>query len=494
MSALSEDFEIVEPNASALIESLRAFGYSPETAIADLIDNSVTAQAANIRVRFVWDGRESLIWIGDDGIGMDLAQLTNAMRIGSRNPTAQRDPSDLGRFGLGLKTASFSQCRELTVASKVVGGSVVVMKWDLDEVAMSGQWRVLKTASAAAMQAINLLESQNSGTIVIWETIDRIVGTAGGNDELQQRHFYKVASQVEEHLSMIFHRLIGSKLKIFVGSEEVKKWDPFLEGNASRQVLGTEKIRCGNGEITVEGIVLPHRSYLSESEYVSAGGRRGWNDLQGFYVYRNQRLLVAGDWLGLRFTKEEHYKLARVRIDIPNDMDDLWQIDVKKQEAVPPAIIRDELKRVADYTRQRAVEVYRHRGRKLVRLAAQGITVMWERKITHGKISYALNREHPIVKEALDRPSSKATKVLLRLIEETVPVPQIMIDAAENPEEHVPPLGGATPRQVVELAQELFEALQRNGASLKESMFTVLNTEPFNQFPELQEHFEGEKG
>jgi len=481
------DYDIVVPDPSALIESLRAFGYSPETAIADLVDNSITAKAASIRISFDWAGPESLIYIIDDGRGMTSSELIDAMRAGSKSPRFVRDPQDLGRFGLGLKTASFSQCRQLTVASKTKDHSITVRKWDLDEVELTSEWRLLKSASPAAQKLIYLLDAQPSGTIVIWENLDRILGSAGGNESLGQTSFYKISQNVESHLSMIFHRLIGARLKIFVGSDEIRKWDPFLENNPSRQVLGMERIRCGNSYIEVEGVVLPHRSNLSTEEFSAAAGSRGWNDLQGFYVYRNQRLIVAGDWLGLRYTKEEHYKLARIRIDISNDMDDLWQIDVRKSEAVPPAMVRDELRRVAGITRERATEVYRHRGRVFVKMAAQGIALVWNKKINRGKISYSLNRDHPIVQEAIVNPNSRTVGTLLRLVEETIPIPQITIDAAEQPEIHAAPLETATPRQIIELATEILEVQIRKGKTFEEAIATVLSTEPFNHFPELNE-------
>jgi len=481
------DYDIVDPNPSALIESLRAFGYSPETAIADLIDNSITANATSIKVSFNWQGVDSSIYVLDNGTGMTSSELVNAMRAGSRSPRFVRDPKDLGRFGLGLKTASFSQCRKLTVATKVAGGEVAIRKWDLDEVEVTGEWRLLKHASPTAQTYIGLLNDQVSGTIVIWENLDRVIGSAGGNEALGQTSFYKISQTVESHVSMIFHRLLGPRLKIFIGSEEVKKWDPFLENNASRQALGPERIRCGDSSIEVEAFVLPHRSNLSDGEFQSAAGSRGWNDLQGFYVYRNHRLIVAGDWLGLRYTKEEHYKLARIRIDITNDMDELWQIDVRKSEAVPPVVVREELRRIAGIARQRATEVYRHRGRVLVKMAAQGISLVWAKKITRGKISYSLNREHPAIQDALANPSNKSVSTLLRIVEETIPVPQITIDASEQPEAHAAALETATPRQLIELAREILEIQMRNGRSFEDGLTAVLNVEPFNQFPELSE-------
>lgn len=485
------DFDIVPPNAGALIESLRAFGYTPETAIADLVDNSVTAGARDIRIEFSWNGNESRIVIADDGHGMSCAELVNAMRAGSTSPREMRDPGDLGRFGLGLKTASFSQCRQMTVMSKAPKEEVGCRRWDLDEVVRSGEWRLLHGPTDWSAQLGADLASTPSGTVVVWETLDRLVEDAGPDDPSAQRHFYDVADRVSAHLSMIFHRyLSGNRLKISVNGRAVERWDPFLEGNSARQVLGMERITSSAGVVEVHPFVLPHRSKLTEDEFKLAGGSRGWNDLQGFFVYRNGRLLVAGDWLGLRFTKEEHYKLARIRVDIPNSADEDWQIDVRKSVAVPPAEIREVLNRIAKVTRERAVQVYRHRGKIVTRQAEKGITPLWRQRVRHGRISYEINREHDAVVDAIEDPAPRNVRTLLRLVEETVPVPLIAINTSERPEEHVGPLEQATPKVVAELAEDVYRSMRRRGLSGREAAKRVLLIDPFHLYPELVEVLE----
>jgi hypothetical protein len=484
---MARNYEIVEPNAAALIESLRAFGYTPETAIADLIDNSITAGASEIKIDFRWSGQHSLISIVDNGSGMDETTLVNAMRPGSRSPREVRDANDLGRFGLGLKTASFSQCRSLTVASKSEKGETTTRKWDLDEVERSKQWRLEKKCSPQANEVVNALSPLLSGTAIIWENMDRIVNGAASEDEVSERHFFDTADAISAHISMTFHRLVGPGLKIFINGQEVKRWDPFLEGSSSRQVLGPERIEFESSTIAVSPFVLPHRSKLSQAEFELAGGIRGWNDLQGFYVYRNKRLLVAGDWLGLKLTKEEHYKLARIRVDITNDMDHIWQIDVRKSIAVPPVHVRNELKRIAQYTRQRASEVYRYRGKAIASLAQQGITNVWNQKINHGRIFYKINESHIAVSNALSNPTSKNIRTLLKIIEETVPIPLITISASENPESHSAPLEMATDKQISGLALELFESLITKGTPANSAIQRVLTTEPFDMYPEIVE-------
>ncbi len=487
----AKEFDIVIPNAGALIESLRAFGYSPETAIADLVDNSVTAGAKDVQIEFSWSGSASRIVIADDGEGMSEVELVDAMRAGSTSPRQVRDPNDLGRFGLGLKTASFSQCRQLTVISKVTSSAVACRRWDLDEVVRSGEWRLLHSPTEWASELVDQRADSERGTTVVWEDLDRLVGDTETDDPAGQRNFLLVADRVAAHLSMIFHRyLSGSGLKISVNGIAVERWDPFLEGNSARQVLGMERIECSGGVIEVHPFVLPHRSKLTEADFSLGGGSRGWNDLQGFFVYRNSRLLVAGDWLGLRFTKEEHYKLARIRIDIPNSADEDWQIDVRKSVAVPPAEIREALNRIAKFTRERAVQVYRHRGKVLTKQSEKGITPLWQEKVRHGRISYEINRTHEGVAGALANPSIASLRAMLRLIEETVPVPLISINNAERPEDHIRPLEQSTPKAVAELAENVYRSLRVRGAVHREAVSRVLTTDPFHHYPELVEVLE----
>lgn len=484
----SDEFDIVQPNPGALIESLRAFGYTPESAVADLVDNSITAKAKLVEIEFVWDGARSRIVITDDGRGMAKDDLVNAMRAGSASPSQSRDAADLGRFGLGLKTASFSQCRLLTVMSKTKKSPATCRRWDLDEVVRSGEWRLLHGPSPWAEGLVSDLVAMPSGTKVVWEVMDRLAGETDADDSWAQKHFYDIADRVANHLSMTFHRFLnGRKLAIRVNGHPVSQWDPFLEGNPARQVIGLERLTYSGGEVEVRPFVLPHRSKLDGSDFELAGGSRGWNDLQGFYVYRNQRLLVAGDWLGLKFTKEEHYKLARIRIDIPNNTDEEWQIDVRKSVAVPPPEIRDQLKRIAKVTRERAVEVYRHRGKVITQQSQKGVTPVWQEKVRHGHISYVINQDHEVVANAIDDPTAANVRLLVRLIEETVPVPLIAINSSERTEEHSGPLEHATPKAVAALAGSVYKSLRSKGLSHKAARDRILTMDPFHLYPELLE-------
>lgn len=494
MPSKGTHFIIVEPDPASLVESLRAFGYSLETAIADLVDNSITAGSQTVSLGFDWCGPDTRITLTDDGCGMTESALTQAMRMGSTSPIEQRAAHDLGRFGLGLKTASFSQCRQLTVLSKPQGGDVHLRQWNLDQITAAHEWRLATPDPESYPDLAERLRRQTQGTVVVWESLDRVVATSDKDDEGEHRRFLERAQAVKAHLEMTFHRFLARShgMQLLVNGRPAHAWDPFLTRHEHRQVLPEETLTIRGRDVEVRPFVLPHRSRLDDSDFQLAGGQRGWNDLQGFYVYRNRRLLVAGDWLGLNFTKDEHYKLARIQIDIGNDMDQLWQIDVRKSRARPPPALRDDLRRIAKVTRTRAEEVYRHRGKIVANQAARGLVPMWLQKVRGGKLVYHLNRDHPLAQEAVRSCTESAIKTLLRVIEETVPVPLISISHAERPEAHAAPFDGPT-SEVVSIARQVYQALRAKGSSHVEARDTVLRTDPFQYFPQLYESLGAEE-
>lgn len=483
-----ESYDIVNPDPGSLIESLRAFGYTMETAIADIIDNSLVAGARKIDLRFTWLGESSTIAVIDDGSGMSETGLINAMRAGSRNPLENRDPKDLGRFGLGLKTASFSQCRKLTVGTKEEGGPVCIRTWDLDYVNRSGEWRLQKVDVSEADPVFSTLEDGESGTVVLWETIDRHVkGTQAGNQD-QENHFYEQVDGVKDHLAMVFHRFIDSSggVKVFINNRQISPWDPFLRNHPSTQILPVESLYNDGEKITVHPYILPHRSRLGEKEYEGAGGPGGWSAQQGFYIYRNKRLIVAGDWLGLGFRRHEHTRLARICVDIPNSMDGDWKIDVRKSVARPPAHLRENFKKIARLTIERATAVFRHRGKIVERQSAEEFIFPWNTNVRQGTYYYTVNRKHPLVSSVLEVSGERRrdTEAMLRLIEETVPVPAIILNNIKDPDRLRRPFEDHASDDLIRVMKEVWQALRRTGLSTAEARSRISRMEPFSDYPE----------
>ena len=494
--------EEVQPDPAALIESMRAFGYSLPTAVADLVDNSISAGATDIEVRFEWGGAQSTVAVVDDGDGMDHPQLIAAMRLGSRNPTETRAPRDLGRFGLGLKSAAWSQARSLTVITKQTEQPVLLRRWDLDHVAAEGRWELLSDGGPGATALLDELATRLHGTVVLLEQPDRLVGAAGVGDDGARNRFFAAVTAVRGHLGVVFHRyLIGrDAIRLTVNQHPVKGWDPFLESHTSTQALPPERLWLSGRAIDVAPFVLPHQSRLSEAEHELAAGARGWNAQQGFYIYRARRLLVAGGWLGLpRTQREEHLKLARIRVDLDNSMDAFWQIDVRKATARIPGALQQDMQRIARATRSRASEVYRFRGKQEARQPGtpSSLHFVWQTTRTRDGRSFTVNRDHPTL-TALRRQSPEsraAVDLTLRLVEEHLPVEAIVLHAQEQPRDtHIPFADGE--REVAEILRSSVLAMINVGASALAAIDALANVEPFGDFPQvvqiLREELENE--
>lgn len=485
---LSPEVEQLEvaPRAASTIETMRAIGYSPEAALADLIDNSISANARKVIIDFTWRGRESTILVQDDGFGMSGLELGEAMRLGSGNPLAERASHDLGRFGMGLKTASFSQCRRLTVLSRKSGYAPVYWCWDLDHVAATDRWHLLRTPGPAG--ALERLDDSESGTIVAWELMDRLVGEAREDSDDDQDRFWRMAKDVKTHLAMVFHRYIESgKLKLIVNGDVVEPWNPFMPGSAGCQQIASESLL--NGRVEVRSYVLPHLSRLSRTDRHHWGGRRGWTAMQGFYVYRNERLLVGGSWLGLH-RRDEDSKLARIMVDIRNTDDAAWQIDIKKSTARPPAGLRSDLERLGRQAKTASARVFRHRG---VRLGGQGlepVMPVWDEMMRQGRRFYQINRSHSAVAALLDEagPLRDRLETLLRLIEETVPAARIFSDFSQDSDRQGEPLEGEDEARIMQMMQPIYALLvKKAGPTGAAGQLRMM--QPFNLYPDIIEQF-----
>lgn len=480
--------EDASPYASAMIESFRSIGYSLATAIADIIDNSIAARAKNVWIDFEWKEENTYLIITDDGKGMLEPELIKAMRPGSKNPLADRNNEDLGRFGLGLKTASFSQCRNLTVATKSKKAHQAIYRcWNLNYVADVNEWKVLKYLSDEGL--ISRLNDLPSGTSVIWQDLDRVISVNQENPEETMNQFLGDIESVKKHISMVFHQYMeNQKLTIWIKDRKITPWDPYLKTEKATAVLEKTTI---NDNIEVIPYVLPLHSKIDRLVFENASGIKGWNSHQGFYIYRNNRLLLAGDWLGI-YKQEEHYKLARVYVNIPNtvDIDNAWQLDIKKSVATPPPEVRWQLKEIADKARKEAVEVYRQIGKTRQGNSQKNNILVWADKKSKGRRFYQINRSHPIISNFLSKHPDSRAKLnrLLRLIEETVPLPLIVSNETENNDFQTTPFEGKASSDMVKMVIELYETHISEGKTRDEAIDEILRTEPFAHYPELIEN------
>ena len=424
---------------------------------------------------------------------MSDAELESAMTLGDKNPLDTRSTHDLGRFGMGLKTASFSQCKRLTVASRK-DGSCSCLRWDLGILSENPDlgWMLFEGPAKGSEDLTSKLDHLNHGTIVIWEVLDRIV-----TEDFTAEDFLSLMEDgVERHLAMVFHRLLeGShpKLRLNLNGRKIEPWDPFLDGHPAKAWTSpVQRHKTSFGNIDVQCHVLPHRDRLTSHEYDLNGGPAGWNAQQGFYVYRNQRLLVAGGWLGLGqprpWNREEPYRLARIRLDIPNTADADWKIDVRKSVARPPVSLRPWLTKMASDTRDKARSVFAYRGTPVPAAGNQPIEQAWRVERLKSGLRYRIDQDHPSVTAVMERAEQlqPLVKAMLRVIEETVPVQRIWLDTAENNETPHTGFEGEPNEAVIEVATILFnDLIERKGLSVEDARKSMLRTEPFQKFPKL---------
>jgi hypothetical protein len=406
-----------------------------DTALADIIDNSIAAGSTKISVRFEWNNGDPWIAVLDNGCGMCTSALYEAMRLGSRSPNEIRHNDDLGRFGLGLKTASFSQCRRLTVVSKAFSKPSACC-WDLDHLAHNEQenWEMLllepSDFDGALSELVHELEQIDSGTLVFWQNLDSALRDSDGNRSESQ--FASLMDRARSHVDLVFYRFIQEKarkrrLQIDFNGTALEGFDPFGPAVGARTELPLQEIRVEGSLVSVQPYVLPHHSKIPPQEYERFGGEEGYQQSQGFYVFRNKRLIVKATWFRL-MRKEALTKLVRVRVDIPNTLDALWKIDVRKAEASPPESVLRELRHVINRIEGFGKRVYTQRSK--VALRSEKKTV-WLRVVSGGRIRYSINPEYPLVQSLLnDRQNSGKVRALLNLISNSFPTDVFYSDAA----------------------------------------------------------------
>ncbi|SFL91028.1 ATP-binding protein [Methylorubrum salsuginis] len=423
------------PSAATLTASLRDLGYALETAIADLIDNSITADATDVRIFCNLSCTPAVLVVADNGRGMTKAEVISAMRHGSTDPRQDRGPKDLGRFGLGLKTASFSQCRRLTVISSQ-SGEYAGAEWDLAQVEAEDDWFINILDCKEISEQPYLTELKNTGTLVIWRDLDRLFEDETG--ERRDEIVNEKLAVVERHLSLVFHRFLAGEVKgrrrlaIRINGHPVTPFDPFCRKNEATQVLREEKVWIGNEVIAIQPFILPHHSRLTASEHKYYQDRSDFVSNQGAYIYRNGRLMAWGDWFRL-IPKGETTKLARVQIDFTNSLDEAWTIDIKKSRARPPPVVRHRLRQIIDQITARSVSIHRGRGQKLFQ---EDPAPFWERYADQLGIRFALNAEHPLVaalRSRLTPNDAHSLDLLIQSVAASLPVEMIYSDYSTNP-------------------------------------------------------------
>ena len=423
----------IPPKASVLIESMRDIGYSLKTALADIVDNSITARADEIRLFADTNVERPAIGILDNGCGMNEEQLLEAMRPGSRSPLEKRATSDLGRFGLGLKTASFSQCRQLTVLTRKKG-IVSCAKWDLDLVAENDEWIVEFPVPEKSVRWHRKL--MNDGTLIVWEKLDRLASVGNRND---QNNFTRQIDEAATHLELVFHRFLAgepglTRISIALNGRPLLPFDPFHSTHLATTPGPKDVVQVDSQEVRIQPFTLPHHKKVSPDDWSRYAGPEGYIKNQGFYVYREKRLIIYGTWFGLA-KQTELTKLARVRIDIPNGMDTNWKIDVKKASAQPPGPVRARLRKIIEKIGATSKRTYIKRGQILT---SDNRLPIWERRQNKNEIIYRVNPHHPLLRDfdlTLDEAQKKDFCRILNMVSATLPIDALFADMSHSARE-----------------------------------------------------------
>lgn len=417
------------PDAKMLLASLRSVGYTEETAIADIVDNSISSGATKIQLYFDWDNRNILI--ADNGKGMDIKELLESMKIGSADPGEIRNSDDLGRFGMGMKTASFSIGKQLLVISRQDGVECNA-EWNLEHVEKTDKWEILLHSADKIEKFIEGIkdkinvEEWNDGTLITLSILDKLIDD--NNLNKSKGKFYKIIKKIKIHLAMIFHRFIEEdSLQIYVNGNLLNAWNPFERHNPATMELSREELFDGKSDVILEPFILPHKNkFEDEVAFKKAGGAKDWLGQQGFYVYRNRRLIVCGTWFG-KFKKEPAYNLARIQLDMSSESDFEWGIDIKKSKATLPVAIEESITQIAYLAIEKSVAVYNSRGVYNRKNTANNTSLkyVWEqRKNSVGNYMFFLNKKHPMLIElmqGLNDEHKKQLKTYLSLIENYSP-------------------------------------------------------------------------
>ena len=470
------------PVAEDFMETARSFGnYDLALALADIVDNSITAGASEINIEASFERNE--IRISDNGSGMNEETLVAAMRLGSKNPREQREPNDLGRFGLGLKTASFSQADKLTVLTNFEG-KFCGAQWDLNNCA---DFRMAFFNEEETLALADTEIKTSSGTEVIWADLSRM---KKGSAKLDlEDDFNNAVWLAVDELGMIFHRFLderepkSQKIQINVNGRRIEAKDPFCRSNQGTQSLKTISETINGETIKFSPFVLPYYSNLSAPEREQLGGKEGFVKNSGFYIYRQKRLIIRGTWFKL-IPYGELSKLARIMVDVPNSLDEQWKITVDKSGAQLPPALRKRLSNWLDnVVVTRSKKVFKH---KADNENKADLKPLWFLQRVRGKEHFEIDTSHPILKrfaEKLDKDKQKEFSEITKLIQHCLPIHNVHSHMSDNQDAFVQGYIDL-PEPVLKMAKEIALSMKTKGDTDQEVRNYLTLIQPFSNFPD----------
>ncbi|MEN5087989.1 ATP-binding protein [Sphingobacterium faecium] len=429
---LQINYEDSIPNPEYLVKSISEQGYTLESALADLIDNSISAKASNIEILTDLEGPRFKLFIADDGDGMTELELIQNMKFPSSLMESSRDRVDLGRFGLGMKTASFSQTRKFTVLSSKNGsGAYNARTWDVDYLKDVGEWRVIVNTNEEItdiLNRFNLLSEQylngvkefEPNTIILWDGLFKFETYLSHENGLKAIK-KEIAEVTSDYLSLVFHRFLESKKNPFsirINNTVLQPFSPFPSDVADLRPLVPKQALFNGEAVKLEGYVLPVRS-IDESKQTTSIWTTKFNsllDLEGIYIYRADRIILFGGWNGL-IRKSANLQLARLKVDLGNKIDHLIHLNVSKSQIKIPYELRNAFYRYISELKEEAQKEYFNRGiKRITGSNTKSNTTLFQRKATNKGALVEINEEFPLVENLLASISTKDQSNLRMLI------------------------------------------------------------------------------
>lgn len=426
-------FEDVTPNPEYLIKSISEQGYSFEAAIADLIDNSISAGADKIEILIDTESEPFKLFLADNGCGMNESQLKDCMKFPCQSPDNSRLDDDLGRFGLGMKTASFSQTRKFTTISRSRGEvQFSARTWDL-ELLKNNKWNLLINSSqdiASTLEQysnvsnsrINELPDFDANTIIVWEGLYKFEQYL--EEKNREKALYKEIDIISEHLSLVFHRFMekqDKKLQIRINNQLLKPFNPFPVKENDFRSLEFRKRKFGDDSIKIEGFILPSRSIQENKQGLSiwTTKNRSLMDMEGIYIYRADRLILFGGWNGL-IKKAPRLQLARLQVEIGNNADHLLHLNVAKSQVIIPHELKNAFQGyINDLKREAEKEFYNRGIRQFNEPKERTNTHLFEKKISSKGPVLEINKEFELIKSLfcdLDKQQSAKLNMLFSMV------------------------------------------------------------------------------
>lgn len=414
MKLNEKNYELANPNPEFLIKSIAEQGYSLETALADLIDNSITANATKIEVLTKIDREPFTLFISDNGDGMDEISLKNNMQFPSKSPEQKRALDDLGRFGLGLKTASFSQTRCFTVISrKKDTNKYSGLTWDVNYLKEINEWRIIINSQEEIEDIVKLYDSISENhlnkfkdfcpnTIIVWKGLykfENYINISNKQDALRA----EITNNTSEYLSIVFHRFLERKinpLQIRINNEIVKSFNPFPVENSTLRAIEPIHRDFGNDTIKIQGFVLPNSSIKESKETINDWTpiNKSLMDMEGVYIYRSNRLILFGGWNGI-IRKMPRLQLARLKVDIGNKVDHLFHLNVAKSQINIPYDLKQAFYRAIISLKEEAQkEYYNHGIKSFSSKPKEQNSQLFFKIATNKGILLAINNEFPLLK------------------------------------------------------------------------------------------------